>query len=346
MDLIIPCERLSVKRSAVAMNKADPLNGKQSKQVSEPARSLKAHADEASSYSDYLESKLKPSKVVKSTVASQGSKDPSPISASQPSACGNCTSAESHNKTQLTRTVSSASSSQLDLDVDHRTSGDSDVRLGSFEAVDSASSVSNDDMDNALLQVTLVDFKEHLAGISDKGTYIRAPSAVPPLELQKHFLASAETKDNSIKDTIPTEQAALVSPALASCGYRMPSQFALLGEISQAGKWNDLSDPRIILNMNVPFSAFICGVQGSGKSHTTSCMIASLGSLTRSISTLVLQFNEYSSSVSSQPSEAAFLASVMPEHAQQQQIPLRVLASPTNLYNLEKMYSQIPNVQV
>lgn len=71
--------------------------------------------------------------------------------------------------------------------------------------------------------VTLVDFKEHLAGISEKGTYIRAPSAVPPLELQKHFLASAETKDNSIKDTIPTEQAALVSPALASCGYRMPS---------------------------------------------------------------------------------------------------------------------------
>lgn len=95
---------------------------------------------------------MKPLKVVKSTVASQGSKDPLPISASQPSACGNCTSAESHNETQLTRTVSSASSSQLDLDVDHRTSGDSDVGLGSFEAVDSASSVSNDDMDNALLQ--------------------------------------------------------------------------------------------------------------------------------------------------------------------------------------------------
>ncbi|KAH1353851.1 hypothetical protein KXV31_004570 [Aspergillus fumigatus] len=73
--------------------------------------------------------------------------------------------------------------------------------------------------------------------------------------------------------------------------------------------------------------------------------MTSLGSLTRSISTLVLQFNEYSSSVSSQPSEAAFLASVMPEYAQQQRIPLRVLVSPTNFHNLAKMYSQIPNVQ-
>ncbi|KAF4235812.1 hypothetical protein CNMCM8980_003207 [Aspergillus fumigatiaffinis] len=298
--------------------------------------------DIVNNYSDHLESKLK-------TVASQGSEGPSPISASQLSACGNYTSAESHNKTRLTQTASSASSSQLDSDVDHRISGDSDVGLDSFEAVDSASSISNEDMDNALLQ----DFKEHLAGVSVTGTYIRAPSGVPPLELQKQFLASAETKDDSIKDSIPSEQAALVSPALDNCGCRMPSQYALLGEISQAGKWNDMSDPRIMLNTNVPFSAFVCGVQGSGKSHTTSCMIencsmkmTSLGSLTRPISTLVLQFNEYSSSVSSQPSEAAFLASVMPEYAQQQRIPLRVLASPTNFHNLAKMYSQIPNVQV
>ena len=182
---------------------------------------------------------------------------------------------------------------QLDPDVDRRISSDSDVELDSFKAVDPASSISNEDMDNALLQgrtsgyyitvesaVTLVDFKEHLAGISDKGTYIRAPSAVPPLELQKQFLASAETKDDSIKDTIPTEQAALVSPALDNCGYRMPSQFALLGEISQASKWNDMSDPRIMLNTNVPFSAFVCGVQGSGKSHTTSCMIGMCSRLT------------------------------------------------------------------
>ncbi|THC93656.1 hypothetical protein EYZ11_006868 [Aspergillus tanneri] len=71
-----------------------------------------------------------------------------------------------------------------------------------------------------------------------------------------------------------------------------------------------------------------------------------LGNLRKSVSTLVLHFNEYSSTVSSQPSEAAFLASVMPEYTKQQPIPLRVLVSPTNFHNLAKMYSQIPNVQV
>lgn len=33
------------------------------------------------------------------------------------------------------------------------------------------------------------------------------------------------------------------------------------------------SDPRLFLNTNIPFSAFVCGVQGSGKSHTTACIV-------------------------------------------------------------------------
>lgn len=53
-----------------------------------------------------------------------------------------------------------------------------------------------------------------------------------------------------------------------------------------------------------------------------------------------------SSTVSSQPSEAAFLAEVMPQYAQEQPVPLCVLVSPTNYHNLKKMYSQIPNVEV
>jgi hypothetical protein len=32
-------------------------------------------------------------------------------------------------------------------------------------------------------------------------------------------------------------------------------------------------DSRIFLNTNIPFSAFICGLQGSGKSHTMSCLL-------------------------------------------------------------------------
>lgn len=72
-----------------------------------------------------------------------------------------------------------------------------------------------------------------------------------------------------------------------------------------------------------------------------------LGNLERSVSTLVLHFNEYSSNVNSQPSEAAFLASVLPKYASEQKhIPLRVLVSPTNFHNLSAMYAHIPNVEV
>lgn len=36
-------------------------------------------------------------------------------------------------------------------------------------------------------------------------------------------------------------------------------------------------DPRVFLNTNIPISAFICGVQGSGKSHTLSCILGKFG---------------------------------------------------------------------
>jgi hypothetical protein len=78
-----------------------------------------------------------------------------------------------------------------------------------------------------------------------------------------------------------------------------------------------------------------------------SLSFSALGTLRKPLSTLVLHFNEYSSNVSSQPSEAAFLASLMPEYnSHQLSIPVSVLASPSNFHNLEKMYSQIPNVQI
>lgn len=46
-------------------------------------------------------------------------------------------------------------------------------------------------------------------------------------------------------------------------------QFGFLGTHADATEGNQ----KISQNTNVPFSAFICGVQGSGKSHTTACML-------------------------------------------------------------------------
>jgi hypothetical protein len=52
-------------------------------------------------------------------------------------------------------------------------------------------------------------------------------------------------------------------------------QYGLLGSFHPDGcpQLKDPGDDRIFVNTNIPFSAFICGVQGSGKSHTTSCLL-------------------------------------------------------------------------
>lgn len=69
-----------------------------------------------------------------------------------------------------------------------------------------------------------------------------------------------------------------MSPTVEKAGQNMPSQFALLGQLRNR---QSVSDPRVMLNTNIPFSAFICGLQGSGKSHTTSCMIGELNPSSR-----------------------------------------------------------------
>ncbi|KAJ5547157.1 hypothetical protein N7494_004742 [Penicillium frequentans] len=198
--------------------------------------------------------------------------------------------------------------------------------------------------------IILVEFKDHLAGNIDTEISNGIPP-LPSLELQQQFLTYSDDQTERIKDKVLDEHALLVSPLLEQRGYTLPSQCALLGRIAAAGIGSP--DLRIMLNTNIPFSAFICGVQGSGKSHTTACIIENcsmaipaLGNLKISISTLVLQFDEYTSTVSSQPSEAAFLARFLPQYAREKTVPVRVLVSPTNFHNLKKMYSQIPNVEV
>ena len=60
--------------------------------------------------------------------------------------------------------------------------------------------------------------------------------------------------------------APLLSQQVLDANQKLIPQFGLLG--------SDTDDHSVIYqNTNVPLSSFICGVQGSGKSHTTSCMI-------------------------------------------------------------------------
>ena len=94
---------------------------------------------------------------------------------------------------------------------------------------------------------------------------------MPTLESQMQFLTLGGQDEHSASSSSQDPQeAVLVSPSVERAGQKMPSQFALLGQLRTR---QPVSDPRVMLNTNIPFSAFICGLQGSGKSHTTSCMI-------------------------------------------------------------------------
>jgi hypothetical protein len=119
------------------------------------------------------------------------------------------------------------------------------------------------------------DFKEDLAGARDEKKTTKPAAAMPSMSDQLQFLTSGD-EDNEATGATPSvnlEHAVLVSAALEEAGHTLPSQFALMGKLNTAPNAEIPADPRVVLNTNVPFSAFICGLQGSGKSHTTSCII-------------------------------------------------------------------------
>jgi hypothetical protein len=99
-------------------------------------------------------------------------------------------------------------------------------------------------------------------------------------------------------------------------------------------------DPRIFFNLTPPSSTFICGSQGSGKSHTLSCMLenclipSSLGRLPKPLMGVVFHYDTFISDDMGSPCETAFLAS-------NSTVKVRVLCSPTNIRSIK--VSQSPN---
>jgi hypothetical protein len=96
----------------------------------------------------------------------------------------------------------------------------------------------------------------------------------------------------------------------------------------------------ILLNTNSPWSVFLCGSQGSGKSHTLSCMLENclmndnrIGNLPNPLAGLVFH---YDSSQSSGVCEAASLCS---------DISTTVLVPPSNYENMKKMYMELPSAK-
>jgi len=118
-------------------------------------------------------------------------------------------------------------------------------------------------------------------------------------------------------------------------------QYAVLGHElpSEERPANSVNSP-IFLNTNTPWSAFICGSQGSGKSYTMSymlenCLLASsaIGRCPKPLAGMLFHYDAHSTGA---VCEAAYLAT---------QMLVRVLVSPSNFYKLKALYENLPGLQ-
>ncbi|KAK2861493.1 hypothetical protein FQN49_004144 [Arthroderma sp. PD_2] len=105
----------------------------------------------------------------------------------------------------------------------------------------------------------------------------------------------------------------------------------------------DASQNLIYTNINAPWSTFICGSQGSGKSHTLACMLenslllpSKTGKVSSQLTGLVLHYDKFTGLETGQLCEAAYLCSAG--------IPVRVLVSPSNYSRMSQLYSNLPGL--
>ncbi|KAK4695945.1 hypothetical protein P7C71_g1897, partial [Lecanoromycetidae sp. Uapishka_2] len=115
-------------------------------------------------------------------------------------------------------------------------------------------------------------------------------------------------------------------------GESVPTERPVLGQKTE--------DNRLFVNMNAPWSTFICGSQGSGKSHTLSCLLENalirsrLGKLPQPLAGMVFHYDKFTGFSSTQICEAAYIASTG--------IPVKVLVSPSNLWRMTRAYQNLP----
>lgn len=123
------------------------------------------------------------------------------------------------------------------------------------------------------------------------------------------------------------------------------SQYGLLAGIIKSNGLDSMAledkrtwekDPRLFFNVSSPSSTFICGSQGSGKSHTLSCILegsiipSKAGRLSNPLTAVVFHYDTFICDNGGSPCEAAFLAS-------NPDIKVRVLCAPTNLRTIQVM---------
>ncbi|KAJ7077010.1 hypothetical protein B0H15DRAFT_862818 [Mycena belliarum] len=120
-------------------------------------------------------------------------------------------------------------------------------------------------------------------------------------------------------------------------------------EFPSRGLLGTSAGDRIYVNTNAPSSAVICGIQGSGKSHTVSCLLecalisdTRIGSLPEPLSALVFHFDTQDTG---RPCEAAFL-SLANRSSDAAVAHVTILCSPSNLNRRRAAYASLPQVRI
>ncbi|KAI0291705.1 hypothetical protein BC826DRAFT_1092279 [Russula brevipes] len=149
------------------------------------------------------------------------------------------------------------------------------------------------------------------------------------------------------------------APLLTRGAYRVEKiqraigQYGVFGTIVESGlslaqsplTTSDSDSTRLYLNTNTPLSALVCGVQGSGKSHTVSVILENmfvtgcraLGRLVKPLSGLVLHVGETGACAA--PCEAAYVSVSVIDNAEAP--PVRVYVAPSSLGRMKKVYGRL-----
>lgn len=186
---------------------------------------------------------------------------------------------------------------------------------------------------------------------NDRGTEYRRPekkkvSSVPASQPRQNIEYSDPMRDShfhllgasrELDELKEVQTAPIFTEAVREYAHKMAvssssdppfSQYGLLaGDIS--GTVQEPGDNRIFWNISAPSSFFICGSQGSGKSHTLSCLLenalipCSANKLPRPLTGIVFHYDTFISDTGGSPCEAAWLSS-------DPNLKVRVLCPPTN----------------
>jgi hypothetical protein len=131
-----------------------------------------------------------------------------------------------------------------------------------------------------------------------------------------------------------------IFPQYGLLGARLATCSSQHGPISQPLQ---TEENFVFANMNAPWSTFICGSQGAGKSHSLSCLLensllatSSAGVNPKPLAGLVFHYDSFTGYETAQLCEAAYLCSAG--------VPVRVLVSRSNFAAMHKLYNNLPGL--